>query len=489
MWRDGRARRRPGRPTSTRARSSSRHCCTTNRLARIASGQQRQRRWDRIGEEACALTAAEHQQRERPFACGCQIALRGPLDHLIAHRVAGETRAGERRTLEELGGLEGGGDGAHALCQHAVGSPQHGILLVHRRRNAPQRGRKQRRKGRIAAEAHHSSRPHLAQQPEGRGNAAHQHPRRAGGRDRRATGDRGGWDAIDRARGKVRAVPVAAHVGHEIDGNGAPAELLRQGEGREQVAAGAAGRKHHRPCRRTQPSSASLSQIAGLDTNPGFLTCSGSGRRRVTASSMPIVRPTASMEEPPLEMKGKRDALGRDQPDVDRHVDDGLQHERAGQGPPPPAERTSSARSTWRENTRTATSPNSPTMHEAGEHAVFLGDHGENEVGVGVGQHGLDGALARALAEEAALDEGLQRPVGLEAVADGRVPGSDRRASARSRGSCRLPAARRREPGSHATSNQRSGRPASKNSAHHTRLTSSIWPTSGCSTSRPANTR
>ncbi len=51
---------------------------------------------------------------------------------------------------------------------------------------------------------------------------------------------------VHRARRKARAVAVAAHVGDEIDGDTAAGQLLGQREGGKQVAAGPAGRQHHR---------------------------------------------------------------------------------------------------------------------------------------------------------------------------------------------------------------------------------------------------
>ena len=51
--------------------------------------------------------------------------------------------------------LERGGDARDALQKHAVGAAEYGILLVQRRGDAAQRGRHQRREGRITAEAHH----------------------------------------------------------------------------------------------------------------------------------------------------------------------------------------------------------------------------------------------------------------------------------------------------------------------------------------------
>ena len=54
---------------------------------------------------------------------------------------------------------------------------------------------------------------------------------------------------------------------------------------------------------------------------------------------------------------------------------------------------------------------------EADHHAEFLAGHGEDEIGMRVGQHVLDAALARAAAEQAAIAERLQRRGDLIVVA------------------------------------------------------------------------
>src|SRR3546814_5738587 len=58
---------------------------------------------------------------------------------------------------------------------------------------------------------------------------------------------------------------------------------------------------------------------------------------------------------------------------------------------------------------------------EAGDEAHFLAGDGEDEVGVGVWQLRLHGALAGTAAEQAAVHEGLQRAVDLIAVAGRRI--------------------------------------------------------------------
>ena len=209
------------------------------------------------------------------------------------------------RPLQELGVLERGGDGRDVLGQHAVGAAEHGVLLVQGRRDAAQAGRNQRRKSRIAAEADHRTGLHLAQQLEGGGDAARQQPSRHGPRPpASADGQGGGGNAIDGARRKVRAIAVAAHVRHQIDGYGSrrPSSCARAKAGNRWPPVPPAASMTDFVL--TTAAIASPSHVAGLDTNPGFLTCAGSGRRRVTANSMPIVKPTASMDEPPLEMNG-----------------------------------------------------------------------------------------------------------------------------------------------------------------------------------------
>src|SRR5262245_4262143 len=58
---------------------------------------------------------------------------------------------------------------------------------------------------------------------------------------------------------------------------------------------------------------------------------------------------------------------------------------------------------------------------EACDQAIFLGRDGEDVVGVRVGKHVLHSALARATAEPAAMQEGVERLVGLVSVAGSRI--------------------------------------------------------------------
>ncbi len=66
---------------------------------------------------------------------------------------------------------------------------------------------------------------------------------------------------------------------------------------------------------------------------------------------------------------------------------------------------------------------NSADDDEAGDDAEFLARHGEDEIGVGVGQDALHRALARSLAEPAAGHEAVERRIDLEGVDDAAAGG------------------------------------------------------------------
>ena len=60
-------------------------------------------------------------------------------------------------------------------------------------------------------------------------------------------------------------------------------------------------------------------------------------------------------------------------------------------------------------------------QHEAGDRAVLLGDDGEDEIRVRVGQRRLDGALAGPAAQETALGERAHGAVDLARIAGQRI--------------------------------------------------------------------
>jgi len=118
--------------------------------------------------------------------------------------------------------------------------------------------------------------------------------------------------------------------------------------------------------------------------------------------------------------KRQRHALGGEQADIDRHVDQGLQaeqHDEAGHG------MADEAVGLLRGLGQAAQHDEGKKIEqdEAGDQAVLLGGHRKDKVGVGVGQHVLHRALARAPAEPAAMQEGVERSVGLIGVARSRI--------------------------------------------------------------------
>ena len=165
-------------------------------------------------------------------------------------------------------------------------------------------------------------------------------PVRAAATGERA-GERGGGNAIDGARGKVRAVAVAAHVGHEIDGDGAPAELLRQGEGRERDG------RRCRPAasitdlvRHDAPPSPSPSHVAGLGHESRLFDARRIGPAPRHGQQHAHRQADRKHGGAAAGNERQRHALGRDEPDVDGHVDDRLQREQAGPARPRPAARS-----------------------------------------------------------------------------------------------------------------------------------------------------
>jgi len=91
--------------------------------------------------------------------------------------------------------------------------------------------------------------------------------------------DLAGADPMQRHAGKIAAEGSAAAVGHQCHGAAAGQQRARQGFRREHVSAGAAGGEHDH------------AGLAHVSTPPK--------RRRVSASAMPMPRPSASIDEPP----------------------------------------------------------------------------------------------------------------------------------------------------------------------------------------------
>ena len=124
---------------------------------------------------------------------------------------------------------------------------------------------------------------------------------------------------------------------------------------------------------------------------------------------------------------------------------------------------------------------------EAGDDAELLAGHGEDEIGVRVGQNALDRAFARPLAEPAAGDESSRAPYRPGTCRRTPATGArieelhDARADMRHEFIGEQRAAEPPTPPRPTTQNQCS--PAMKNSAAQTSEISMVWPKSGCSIS------
>ncbi len=98
----------------------------------------------------------------------------------------------------------------------------------------------------------------------------------------RPAAEPGGAHPMDLDAGNPSGKGIGPRIGQEMHRPAARDELGRERLGREQVTAGAAGGEHEGP--------------AGRGRAHNALPAS---RRRVSASSIPIAKPSESIEEPP----------------------------------------------------------------------------------------------------------------------------------------------------------------------------------------------
>ena len=173
-------------------------------------------------------------------------------------------------------GRETGGDPPHPRRQQSVGAAEDRILLVDRGRQAEVSGRQHRRDRGIPAKADDAGRSQPAQQPSGLQRPQGELAQRLCGM-RRAAAEPPGAHLVDLDRGDPCGKSLGPRVGEKVNLLPALQELQRQRLCREEMPAGAAGGEHIGPAHSSPPPS----------------------RRRVSASIIPIPRPSASSEEPP----------------------------------------------------------------------------------------------------------------------------------------------------------------------------------------------
>ena len=180
------------------------------------------------------------------------------------------------------GRSEAQGDGRREAGEQPVGATEHGVLLVQEQGPTEQpRGEASRNRG-IAAEAGRRARLQTAADVEALQGAARQrqHALQPGGdvAGRAAGGDHVAIDVL----GQVARAAAVGHHGHRL---ATLEEAAGQGKSREHVPARAAGGDEDRADR--------------LADRIGHGRASSRAPRRVSASSMPIVRAMAMSEEPP----------------------------------------------------------------------------------------------------------------------------------------------------------------------------------------------
>ena len=103
--------------------------------------------------DACALRAADDQERE-PAGRQSRILQPRRVEHGRAYRIAGLNAFASKLRIEASQIRKTRGDALHAAGKQAIGAAEHRILLVHDSRDAEHRCGKQRRHGRITAEAY-----------------------------------------------------------------------------------------------------------------------------------------------------------------------------------------------------------------------------------------------------------------------------------------------------------------------------------------------
>ena len=153
----------------------------------LVRAQERDRRRHDVGHHARALRTAGHQKVQAlPDMLG--IRSRGGGDDRWTNGIAGHA---DLRRVDALQTRKAASDKFDTRAQETVGASHHRILLMQDGRNPEEPGGKQRRHGRIAAEADHRARPDAAEldgggrEPSAEGERSARLGERAGFRRRR----------------------------------------------------------------------------------------------------------------------------------------------------------------------------------------------------------------------------------------------------------------------------------------------------------------
>ncbi|MCY1171101.1 hypothetical protein D9M73_112010 [compost metagenome] len=255
-------------------------------------GQQRQPIGHHLAQHTRALAAAGDEHAKNAVFLQQRIGLGTQRQHRIAHRVADQMRLRAQLGGQSRDVFVRGGDRIHLVRDQPVDATEHGILLMHRRRDALIERRQERRQRRIATKTDHCIRPEALVELD-RHRAALQHcRRRLDIADRPAAQPPGGQDmrlnALEQA-GKAHPALIA----DQCDIMPALDQFRRQCCRRDHMPASAARRQNEMPCRAHTPLRCPLPRWAM------YFDRVTKGLRRVNASSKPIPIDKAISEDPP----------------------------------------------------------------------------------------------------------------------------------------------------------------------------------------------
>ena len=243
-----------------------------------------------LAEDPCALAAAGHQHPQQAILAESRERLFAQCQHLGADRVADQMDLVGMFGLEPLDLAIGGSDRVHPPGEEAVDPAQHRVLFVNYAGDPGRSRRPQRRKGRIAAKADHRAGLEAVEQTQRHPLAFEDRLDPLGPVQRVLAQPPGRQDMRDQ-RMRLARQAAAAVVGDQRHVMPAPLQLYRQGKGRDQVPAGAAGRQDIVPGRTAHslmPTLESLNRSRRMK-----------GLRRVIESRKPTPRHSAMVEEPP----------------------------------------------------------------------------------------------------------------------------------------------------------------------------------------------
>ena len=222
------------------------------------------------------LAAAEDQQLDRIAALRRLVPALLDGEHRRPHRVSDMDGAAAVGGAQARRRRETGGDPPGARRQQTIGAAEDRVLLVDRGRQTEISSRKHRRDRGIAAEADDAGGGKPAQQSSCLQDPQREFAQRVRG-VRRPAPESPGAHMMDLDPGNPSGKGLGPQIGEKVDLTPAAQKLDRQRLGREQMPAGAAGSEHIGRAHSPLPPS----------------------RRRVSASIIPMPRPSASSDDPP----------------------------------------------------------------------------------------------------------------------------------------------------------------------------------------------